>query len=352
MYLLAIFAIVNFKHAFGFRSIDTWENIFAVNPRSMFSSEDALHEAQSLYYRNMERNTNHPFVIKYSESCGQLCHDRIKAKIMTISGSHYGIISTDHALTHLSHNDMQALSNNFENQIEDFAPVLPIMKIEKDIEVDGYCQSAESSSVPLHVVFMPITEDEIRSLVDNAPSELNSHILSETHHSFVFSGQFSELSPSKYSTTVLIESPCDIAQATLTYLSEQSVVQWIEVRPQMKFFTEWANGITQSGDDTVNILKLANLTGWGEVIGVADTGLDMMSCFFYDPDVKAPYDKVDYTHRKVVYYETFADDNDQDGHGTLVCGTAAGQDRTRTAVTDAFDAAAFKAKISFFDIGL
>jgi hypothetical protein len=78
----------------------------------------------------------------------------------------------------------------------------------------------------------------------------------------------------------------------------------------------------------------------------------MMSCFFYDPDVKAPYDKVDYTHRKVVYYETFADDNDQDGHGTLVCGTAAGQDRTRTAVTDAFDAAAFKAKISFFDIGL
>lgn len=339
MHFLLIILFLNVVQAI--KTIDMWNNLFLANPRSLFISDDSLHAALTEYTKNIKRYVHHPFVIQFSKSCGQVCHEAIGYEISKSPYSHYGIINTDHALVHLSYDHLETISRNFDNLVVDFAPVLPIMKIDKDIELDVYCSAADSPTVPLHVVFMPITDDDIKNLINNSPSEWGAHTLE----------QFDELSPLDYSTTVLIESPCEIAQSTLAYLCEQSFVQWIEVRPQMTFFTEWANGITESGDDTVNILNEANLTGMGEVIGIADTGLDMMSCFFHDPNVKAPYDKIDHSHRKVVYYETFADDNDQDGHGTLVCGTAAGQDMTRTAETDAFNAAAFRAKISFFDIG-
>ena len=79
----------------------------------------------------------------------------------------------------------------------------------------------------------------------------------------------------------------------------------------------------------------AGLTGAGQIVGVADTGLDEKSCFFNDLSgevtrslVSAP--KVDTRRRKVVQYARLppADSFDvTNGHGTHVVGTVVGNNR-------------------------
>lgn len=119
----------------------------------------------------------------------------------------------------------------------------------------------------------------------------------------------------------------------------------------MKPTSYWANGITQSGTPQVNILLEANLTGADEVIGISDTGIDMNSCFFSDRSVKMVYNKINKQHRKVIYYDAYADSVDDDGHGTLVAGTSSGKCEDSTNEKSDFNGIAPNSKIAFFDIG-
>jgi len=97
------------------------------------------------------------------------------------------------------------------------------------------------------------------------------------------------------------------------------------------------------------------LTGRGEIIGLADTGLDDSSCFLSDMSVgsinsNTPRDGELHAEReKVVQYIPFADGvDDVAGHGTHIAGIFNGR------AVDMFSAGqglAVDAKISFFDIG-
>lgn len=78
----------------------------------------------------------------------------------------------------------------------------------------------------------------------------------------------------------------------------------------------------------------AGVTGKGQVVGVADTGLDESSCYFYDNNAgfipRTLIDKAskDWTRRKVVQFTYLpeADVTDvKNGHGTHVCGIVAGE---------------------------
>lgn len=79
----------------------------------------------------------------------------------------------------------------------------------------------------------------------------------------------------------------------------------------------------------------AGLTGGGQIVGIADTGLDEKSCFFNDLSgqvgrslVSSP--RHDKRRRKVVQYARLppADAFDvTNGHGTHVVGTAVGNNR-------------------------
>ncbi|AAZ10456.1 subtilisin-like serine peptidase [Trypanosoma brucei brucei TREU927] len=114
-------------------------------------------------------------------------------------------------------------------------------------------------------------------------------------------------------------------------------VRWMEIaveQAQMHNYhaTALLQQSRQSEDHPSRPLWDAGIDGSGEIIGVADTGIDFNSCFFHDPNQEvALYPKVNYNHRKIVSFapcdfirgDYFAGD-EEIGHGTHVAGTAAG----------------------------
>lgn len=90
----------------------------------------------------------------------------------------------------------------------------------------------------------------------------------------------------------------------------------------------------------------AGLSGDGQVIGIGDTGLDVNSCFFHDPDYPAPGPH----HRKIIQYRSYADFSDGNGHGTHICGLLAGHSLHKD--MQQYDGIAPLARISFTDLAL
>lgn len=99
---------------------------------------------------------------------------------------------------------------------------------------------------------------------------------------------------------------------------------------------------------------VAGLTGADQIVGVADSGLNDLSCFFYDISgtITSRNGDLQSYRRKVIQYNVnsqFADAyDDEGGHGTHVSGSISGN-----CLTDQFDTngMASDSKIAFFDIG-
>ena len=139
----------------------------------------------------------------------------------------------------------------------------------------------------------------------------------------------------------------DHVALVLRWLARQPPVYW--VAPKMKY--TWdnlaASAVTQgaplaarmqrAGDAAANGLHpvwAAGLRGEGQVVGVGDSGVDVGSCYFYDPKVdfmagikRTPRGTAVFesdAHRKIALYVGLADTSDAVGHGTHTAGTIAG----------------------------
>ncbi|GIL63851.1 hypothetical protein Vafri_17716 [Volvox africanus] len=167
--------------------------------------------------------------------------------------------------------------------------------------------------------------------------------------------------------------------AGTTWLSEQPQVTWLELLVKSNTTNSAGGWLSQTGDlDTARYNNLtgdlrpywkAGVMGNGTVVGVSDTGIDMSHCLFVDDNFEpaslksqmqgSPLKWTQPNHRKVVQYViTSLASNPSDfygdmmrGHGTHVCGTAAGaRGLSDSALLYNDTGAAPAAKISFLDV--
>ena len=98
------------------------------------------------------------------------------------------------------------------------------------------------------------------------------------------------------------------------------------------------------------------LNGRGQIIGIADTGLDTTSCYFTTPTPgEKPLTKdgtVQVSQRKVIQYVPYADSmDDEAGHGTHTCGILTRLPGKENNSHEEDGMIATDSKISFFDLG-
>eukprot|EP00588_Corethron_pennatum_P009085 CAMPEP_0194270124 /NCGR_PEP_ID=MMETSP0169-20130528/4172_1 /TAXON_ID=218684 /ORGANISM="Corethron pennatum, Strain L29A3" /LENGTH=884 /DNA_ID=CAMNT_0039012057 /DNA_START=1 /DNA_END=2656 /DNA_ORIENTATION=+ len=161
--------------------------------------------------------------------------------------------------------------------------------------------------------------------------------------SFIFNGT--------HTTTAWVSSCVAVGVAAL--LKQREICQ-LSIRQDPKLLNTEALWITQGGGVSgYSPFYDAGLRGEGQVVAVSDTGLDTGSCYFRDENHDTSLQKndvpVDYKHRKVIQYISYADGSDESGgHGTHVAGSIAGKSIEGSDVANGI---AENAKISFFDAG-
>jgi subtilisin family serine protease len=237
---------------------------------------------------------------------------------------------------------------------------------------------------------VPITLHVSLALRHNRHKAMAAAELAAKHSTELFLGR--GISGSSISVGSARKLIVEVHQGHLTtaaeLLSKQPFVHFIERAPIIHVLNKFAASIVQSRKpltesiscpaDLCNPLRSAlGLDGTGEVVAVADSGVDINSCFFKDDDAVAhaalPFDSniSHTTHRKFVNYHRWADGVDElGGHGTHVCSSAVGEcTPSLSSTTDnvfdddyytsepvvlspaEYSGVAPKAKLAFFDLG-
>lgn len=150
---------------------------------------------------------------------------------------------------------------------------------------------------------------------------------------------------------IIIRLHREAAPEALHFLSQQHETSWIEPRERFRLRNKWSKGIIQSGQAFHTPLFDKGLTGAGQVIGIADTGIDMNLCFFKDSSRPIPVNKVDHSHRKVISYRhrgSWGNTIDEEGHGSHTTGSLVA--KSLTGADAQYNGMAPDAKLIFDDI--
>jgi len=145
-----------------------------------------------------------------------------------------------------------------------------------------------------------------------------------------------------------------ILQLVETSALDNSVLRVsIQTRPRIYNFE--VRGIVQSGVRFHEPYGDAGLDGEGQILGIADSGLNDLSCFFLDDSnaysgiVTNRTGVLEPLRRKVIQYSFSGDvSDDEGGHGTHVAGTAVGFSSGESSANNGIAPAA---KVAFFDVG-
>lgn len=92
-----------------------------------------------------------------------------------------------------------------------------------------------------------------------------------------------------------VNCPVCKLELCLELLSSQPTVHWLYPKPRTQLHNWRASGIIQSGQPpekedgkhqgSTHPIWSAGIQGEGQVVGCGDSGIDVDSCFFYDPSV-------------------------------------------------------------------
>jgi hypothetical protein len=214
----------------------------------------------------------------------------------------------------------------------------------------------------------------VSSLIFNSTHEFNHKRLewNETFEKLQIAQdycQFTELRISSLKRGILVENLAKVSENSeindqnscvlllLLFLADQSSVAFITKHPKLRIHNQ-LSWIVQSGRKEIYSFYDQSLNGSTQLIGISDTGLDRLSCFFYDEqlgpvaasDILTPI--TDFNQRKVVQYIAFGDSSDgRSRHGTHVSGIVAGQTESPSADSENYNGISYASKIAFFDIG-
>jgi hypothetical protein len=335
--------LITLKYLFSLRTLEAWNDIFRSNTISgKLTTESFLHDRLERYVSQLQSRVKYPFVVKYPENCGHQCHDLIEAQLQGIGRhNHYSIIGAEHALIYTDHATLLSLQSSHKSLMLDFIPFLPELKLDKDVDVQSIC--AAQSEMAINVVFLPSDSREVDEL-------------KATLSQFPYPIQYSEVDANAIQphqeNLLTLHFSCDDAPSILSTISERSDVQWIERYLPSHLQLRYANGVSQSGKSKTPLFH-ANLTGNGQIIGIADSGIDPTSCFFKDVNEPFPYGNISTTHRKLVIYITdTGTDIDETGHGTGVAGSASGKCNDPKHKYSDYYGSAYNSKVAFMDLAV
>ena len=172
--------------------------------------------------------------------------------------------------------------------------------------------------------------------------------------------------PSQYMKQAAVESSAwnkHCALSLLIGLSVHPYVQSVEVSKPIILASIEGNTnpqwITQSGEYSSRPFFSNNLDGTGQIVGVADGGLDTNNCYLRDSSSSTNIygrdaNGWDFSQRKVVHYDdTFGDRTEERmGHGTYVSGIMSGRKSTNgiNSMVGHADGTAPGSKLAFFDM--
>lgn len=147
-------------------------------------------------------------------------------------------------------------------------------------------------------------------------------------------------------------SATDLGQLLPTIASERDV-EWIGLCSTPKLLNDKARWVIQSNSQDFCPVWDHGIRGENQILGVGDTGVDVDSCFFYDESRGLPGSTVDNWQRKIIaYYDWLGDAGwDEDGHGTHIACTLAGDNRANLDEYDENDGIAYRAKLVVQDVG-
>jgi subtilisin family serine protease len=163
--------------------------------------------------------------------------------------------------------------------------------------------------------------------------------------------------------------------AIVADIAKNPHVLWISTVAKIELHNKWERSILQLGNyNEMVYVNKSGLIGWdlglngeGEIIGMADSGINLDQCFMKDPNSAIPFQEYPTNeeettsrvpppsnHRKIVQYVSFGDqEEDASGHGTHIATSIAGKLHQDSIITDLdhFEGMASGAKLAFFDIG-
>ena len=151
------------------------------------------------------------------------------------------------------------------------------------------------------------------------------------------------------------------------WLVRQPLVHWVQERREITLRNKHGSKAVQSWNASTHEIWDRGIDGSGQIVGVADTGIDYDNCFFRDSTMPTPAmctgsnppaTFINHNHRKIVTYRSFSGSDDLDyygGHGTHVAGSVAGSAQSSVSAEQNFasqyDGSAPGAKLAFDDIG-